>query len=314
MRPVIGKEEISNPLQVSALSKKGLCDYVVNIASGCLHGCTFCYVPSTPVIRMREQKLQTFGVENPQMDWGSYLFTREDVASKLSVSLGRMRSWKETPSGQGVVMLCSTTDPYQNAQTAAITREAVKVLLHHGKRIRILTRSPIWVNDLDLLCHPNVIVGMSLPHLDDAHSRLLEPNAPLPSDRLKALTKGYNAGCRLFIALAPTSPIFDREYFRLHLSKLMNLNPEVIFWEPINPRGTNGKRMLEAGIGFVQSIMERDPWAQYFLKQWEDIEWAADHAGGKDRLHIWPDKGLEGYADQSILESWWNRPTVEKWP
>ncbi len=30
-------ETIINPIQRSNLNKKGLCDYVINIASGCLH-------------------------------------------------------------------------------------------------------------------------------------------------------------------------------------------------------------------------------------------------------------------------------------
>ena len=35
-------------LSESALSDHGVCDYVVNVATGCRHGCAFCYVPSTP--------------------------------------------------------------------------------------------------------------------------------------------------------------------------------------------------------------------------------------------------------------------------
>ncbi|MGD1715618.1 hypothetical protein [Dapis sp. BLCC M172] len=45
MSIIKGSEKIVNPLQESALKKKGLCDYVINIASGCLHGCTFCLAP-----------------------------------------------------------------------------------------------------------------------------------------------------------------------------------------------------------------------------------------------------------------------------
>jgi len=66
---ITGTETIVNPLQKSALNKKSLCDYVVNIASGCLHGCTFCYVPSTPSIRTQQKRLHQKGVDNPQLDW-----------------------------------------------------------------------------------------------------------------------------------------------------------------------------------------------------------------------------------------------------
>ncbi len=313
MSIVKGTEEIINPLQESALNKKGLCDYVVNVASGCTHGCTFCYVPSTPVIRARKSHFYEKGIENPQMDWGNYILTRNEVPSKLESILNKKRTWRETNSGKGVVMLCSGTDPYQNQQTAHITREAIKILIKHQKKIRILTRSPRWIQDLDTLIEKDITVGMSLPHLDDSLSRVIEPKAPLPSARYQALKEGSNSGCRIYVAIAPTPPSFSLDDFKKHLEKIMYLNPEVIFWEPINARGTNGKRMITAGLDFAQSVMKKDLWANNFIKQWELIETAAEDIGCKDLLHIWPDKDLEGFVDRKILESWWYRPTVEQW-
>ncbi|KHG42160.1 MAG: radical SAM protein [Aphanizomenon flos-aquae KM1D3_PB] len=306
-------EKIANPLQKSALNKKGLCDYVVNVASGCLHGCTFCYVPSTPAIRTKQAQLREQGVNDPQMDWGQYLFVREEIPEQLAKNLTRKTSWHETPEGKGVVLLCSGTDPYQNKQTANVTRGAVKALLQNNKRIRILTRSPLWLNDIDILKNPNVVVGMSLPYLSDELSRQIEPNAPLPSERYKALIKGYEAGCRLYVAVAPTPPSMTLDDFKKHLYEIMKFNPEVIFWEPINARGTNGKRMIAAGLEFTTSIMTRHSWAEYFKRQWNDIEEAAQEVGCLDRLHIWPDPELRGYVDDAKLDSWLYRPTVEKW-
>ncbi|WP_016950267.1 radical SAM protein [Anabaena sp. PCC 7108] len=313
MSIIKGTEKIANPLQKSALNKKGLCDYVVNIASGCLHGCTFCYVPSTPAIRTKQAQLREQGVNDPQMDWGQYLFVREEIPEQLEKNLSRKTTWHETPEGKGVVLLCSGTDPYQNKQTANVTRGAVKALLQNNKRVRILTRSPLWVNDLDILKHPNIIVGMSLPYLNDELSRQIEPNAPLPSERYKALIKGYEAGCRLYVAVAPTPPSMTLDDFKKHLYEIMKFNPEVIFWEPINARGTNGKRMIAAGLEFTTSIMTRNAWAEYFKRQWNDIEEAAREVGCLDRLHIWPDPELRGYVDDAKLDNWLYRPTVEKW-
>lgn len=313
MSLVKGTEKITNPLQESALNKKGLCDYVVNIASGCLHGCTFCYVPSTPVIRARQGSLKEKGVKDPQMEWGQYLFLREEVPEKLEKILSCKKTWHETPAGRGVVLLCSGTDPYQNKQTADITRKVIKALLKHNKKIRILTRGLLWVNDLDILVHPNVTVGMSLPYLDDSLSRQIEPYSPLPSKRYKALLKGYKAGCRLYLAIAPTPPQITLKDFIQYLEKILEVKPEVIFWEPINARGTNGKRMLAAGLDFIESVMHKKDWAEGFIRQWECLEEAAVITGCLERIHIWPDQGLTGYVDLSTLEYWWYRPTVEKW-
>jgi DNA repair photolyase len=313
MKTIKGTESIVNPLQKSALRKKGLCDYVINVASGCLHGCSFCYVPSTPVIRVNQAKLQEKGVINPQMDWGKYLFIREDLPRKLDNVLSRKRKWEHTPSGKGVVMLCSGTDPYQNAQTAKVSRDAIKILLHNQKRVRVLTRGVLWTKDLDILVNPNLILGASLPHMDDSLSRLIEPNAPPPSARYKALKQGHQAGCRLYVAIAPTPPFLKLDDFKRHLEKVLLLNPEVIFWEPINARGTNGKRMLAAGLDFVQSIMDQDSWANYFITQWEMLVEAAQDLGCENLIHIWADRELEGYVADSVLDYWWYRPTPEIW-
>ncbi|NEP58782.1 MAG: radical SAM protein [Symploca sp. SIO2G7] len=313
MSILCGNESILNPLQKSSLNKKALCDYVINVASGCLHSCVFCYVPSTPVIRTRTAHFKNQGVDDPQMDWGKYLFIRDNLVEQLEKQLSRKKTWEETPAGRGVVLLCSGTDPYQNGQTAAITRAAVETLLKYNKRVRILTRSPLWTKDLDILVHPNVTVGMSIPYLDDELTRQIEPGAPPPSVRLKAMYKGKRAGCRLYVAIAPTPPTMDYESFLGHLETLLTLEPEVMFWEPINARGSNGKRMMAAGLDFVQSIMKPQDWAKNFVNQWKMIEYAADCLGCKERLHIWTDSGLKNYVDSKLLEHWWYKPTVEHW-
>lgn len=64
----------------------------------------------------------------------------------------------------------------------------------------------MWVKDIDLFANPNIIVGMSLPYLDDELSLKIEPHAPSPTLRYKALLKGRAAGCRLYVAVAPTPP------------------------------------------------------------------------------------------------------------
>jgi DNA repair photolyase len=316
MSKTIASESIKNPLTRSGLDKKSLCDYVVNIATGCLHSCNFCYVPSTPTVRMRGQELRDRGVEDPQMNWGEYLFIRENLPESLERQLKSQRTWVNSASGRGVVMLCSTTDPYQNSQCAKVTRAAVKILLQHNKRVRILTRSPLWVKDLDILTHPNVTVGMSIPHADDVLSRRIEPGAPLPEDRLKAMKVGFKAGCRLYVAMAPTPPMMGYREFYRHLETLMQFEPEVIFFEPVNARGSNGKPMAAAGLEWAKDVMEKTSWASNFLRQWACLEAAAkdlDDLGCSDRLHIWTDSGLSGHLPQDEIEKWWYKPTPEKW-
>jgi hypothetical protein len=84
-------------LSESGLYHKSLCDYVINVATGCRHGCKFCYVPSTPNITARQDMLKSQAdVGDGQQDWGSYLLYRDDLPERLSRTLDRKRKWKKT--------------------------------------------------------------------------------------------------------------------------------------------------------------------------------------------------------------------------
>jgi DNA repair photolyase len=253
------------------------------------------------------------GVE--AQDWGQYVLIKEQIVETLDLQLVKKKKYLNTPAGKGVFLLCSGTDPYQDRGVAAVTREVVKTMLKHGKRVRLLTRSPLWTKDLDILVDPNVTVGMSLPHLDDRLSRQMEPGAPSPKSRLLALSKGKAAGCRVFVAMAPTPPIaiMGEDFFDHHLSVLAKLDPEVIFWEPINPRGSNINRMLNAGLTWADGL-QGSAWAKEFMAQWELIEKAGDQLGILPKIHFWPDKNLNKYRvrDPKVF-SWIDRPTVETW-
>lgn len=312
---IVGDIEIKNPLVESKLSKKSLCDYVVNLVVGCLHGCRFCYVTSTPAIRMRITELMKMGVENPQLDWGQYIFYRTNAAEALEEALSKKRTWKETPGGRGVVMLCSTTDPFFNNRVGRISADCVKVLLKYNKRVRILTRSPNFLKYSELLANPLVTVGMSIPTLDDNLSRQLEPQAPRPSDRLKALQEASRRGVRTFVAIAPTVPQVDKEGFKSLIGNLMTVNPTIFFWEPINARGQNGKLLAAAGIEWAAQVGDRATWAENFERQYHQINSAADSLGVQHLIHPWLDQDLVN-AGRLQTEVWerMHKPTIEVWP
>jgi DNA repair photolyase len=307
------EEEIKCPLQRSKLNIKGLGDWVVNPTKGCPYGCKFCYVSSTPIIRTSKKQFNQLGILDPLMEWGNYQIIRQDIPQKLEEKLARMRTWHSSIAGQGVVLFSSECDPCPDRRVTEITMKSIEILRKYGKRVRLLTRSTLWTNHLELLQDPGIIVGMSLPHLNDEWGRQVEVRAPLPSDRYEALLKGKKAGVRLFVALAPALPMMGVAEFRRHLEKLMVLEPEVIFYESINGRGVNIKRMVDAGLDFAKPLVSERVRAENFLRQWEQIEEAARQVGCLDKLHIWPDKSLKKYTESERVEQWLYKQTPEKW-
>ncbi|TKX50013.1 radical SAM protein [Halorubrum sp. ASP121] len=278
----------------------------MNVATGCRHGCKFCYVPSTPNIKMRGRMLEErANVEDGQSEWGSYLLYRDDLPERLAQKLDRKRTWDSTPDGRGVVMISSGTDCYQDRRAAQITRGCVIELVKHEKPVRILTRSPAVVRDIDVFKAANglVTVGSSIPCLDDEKVRSIEPGAPAPSARLDALEEISNAGVPVYVSMSPTYPTQDREDLRDLLTKFKErLDPDVVFHEPINPRGGNFQMTVDAAreagqdelADELDKLRDRDQWVEYSKEQLTAVRDIGDDLDLP--IHLWPDKEFIKHA------------------
>lgn len=289
-------------LSESRLNKKSLCDYVINVATGCKHGCEFCYVPTTPAIENRDDMLnEQANVEDGQREWGSYLLYRDDLPERLRDTLQNKDDWKHTDRGRGAVMLSSGTDCYQDRRAAHITRGCVQELVKHDKPVRILTRSPAVVRDLDVFRAADglVTVGSSIPSFDASLVRALEPNAPPPMARFKALDEIQRAGVPVFVSMSPTYPTMGEDEFWKLLSFFKALDPEVVFHEPINPRGENFQLCVQAveKAGYeriadkLRQLQDHQKWVEYALEQINLVQKVADEIGGI-QVHSWPDREL----------------------
>ncbi len=80
-----------------------------------------------------------------------------------------------------------------------------------------------------------------------------------------------------------------------------------LFNEPQRRRENRGRR----GRSHAGDLRHKKSWAEYFKRQWNDIETAAREVGCEDRLHIWPDPELRGLVDDIKLDYWLYKPTVE---
>lgn len=291
-------------LSESSLNEKSLCDYVINVATGCLHGCKFCYVPTTPAVESREEMLsEKAEVEDAQRDWGSYLLYRDDLPERLHQELGQREEdeWECTERGRGIVMLSSGTDCYQDRRTAQITRGCVQELVDRGKPVRILTRSPNVLRDIDLFREADglVTVGSSIPSFDTDLVRAMEPNAPPPKERWEALDELQKKEVPVYVSMSPTYPTMDEDNFWNLLTFFKALDPEVIFHEPINPRGANFQMCMhaaqEAGYNELREELEKlqdhDYWVDYALNHIDLVHKVAEEVGGLT-IHTWPDRQL----------------------
>lgn len=311
-------------LSESGLNSKHLCDYVVNVATGCRHGCKFCYVPSTPNIRTRPDMLKEIAnVDNGQKEWGSYVLYRDGLGERLKEHLERKRTWRKTRRGRGVVGVSFSTDCYMDGRAGEITRNVVQALTNHDKYTRVLTRNPILaLQDFDVFEESGeyVTIGSSIPSMDAAQVGAIEPNAPAPEHRLRGLKEFNEHGVQTFVSMSPTYPTQDKDDLRDQLEHVAECNPAVVFHEPINPRGANFEMTVQAAkdagkdglADELDRLRDRDRWVEYATNHLQWVQEIGEEFGLP--VHLWPDKQLITHVSDKTavwLQSWRDRQSPE---
>ena len=169
--------------------------------NGCEHGCIYCFARPT----------HAYHDLSPGLDFESRLFAKPDAAALLRAEL-RKPGYAVAP-----IALGTNTDPYQPIESDwRITRGIIEVLAETQHPLTITTKSDRVLRDLDLLAPMAAQglagVGLSITSLDPKIAATLEPRAPHPERRLKAVRALADAGVPVYVSIAPVIPaITDHE-------------------------------------------------------------------------------------------------------
>ena len=288
-------------VSLSQLWKKHLGDWVINPYVGCEHGCLHCYCPAMPGVKF-------FNHGHSQTDWGRYIFPKIGLVEALERQLKHFTPDKarKTAWGDGWILMSFLTDCYSPAEAQhKLTRNCIQRILEAGHKLRILTRSALVERDFDILrAHPGqVLLGTSLPHLDDALARILEPRATGPTRRLRMLEKAAHAGILTYCAIAPVYPFHSVAEVQEVAGKLRPLSPTEIFCEVLNPEGQNLEK-IELALrplhpGFADIIKG------YAGLRWAQFTWEILNHGHRNisRFVAWPDAGRSWKKHLSLLQN-----------
>nr|MCU0636394.1 radical SAM protein [Gemmatimonadaceae bacterium] len=110
------------------------------------------------------------------------------------------------------LLIGSATDPYQPAERHfRVTRGLLEVLATYSRlNIVLITKSPLVTRDIDLLARlsvrARVSVQLSLITIDRELARTLEPRAPTPEARLRAMRRLREAGIDVGVNCMPVLP------------------------------------------------------------------------------------------------------------
>jgi DNA repair photolyase len=197
-------------------------DRSINPYRGCEHGCIYCFARPS----------HAFHDLSPGLDFETRLFAKPDAADLLRVELGKP-GYTARPMALG-----TNTDPYQPIEADwRITRSILEVLAETDHPVTITTKSDRVVRDIDLLAPMAAkrlaTVAMSITSLDPRIAATIEPRAPHPERRLKAVRTLADAGIPVFVSISPVIPaITDHELEHL-LARAAEAGATFAFFIPV---------------------------------------------------------------------------------
>jgi len=199
----------------------GMGFWSINPYVGCAFGCAYCYARYA-----HRYVLERAATANPEHDglqrdlddmppWLAFerrIFVKENAADVLRRALRNGSERDLALLGDESIVIGTATDPYQPAERRfRVTRSVLEVLAEHaGLSIVIITKSPLVTRDVDVLRriarNSRITVHLSLITLDRTLARRLEPRAPTPEARLRALARLRENGIDVGINVMPVLP------------------------------------------------------------------------------------------------------------
>jgi DNA repair photolyase len=245
----VGSYKISSPLikpskltskERGGIGKELSQGWALNFAVGCTHGCLFCYVDS---IHKRYGKERYGPIINE--DWGHYFLIPSNIVEAIAKT-----NWSRW-NGQEV-LLSATHDPYL-PKLSAITRRILKEALPEGVKFCIQTRSPLVMNDFDLLSEyrHQIRLQVSIATMNEKFARKIELGVALPRTRLDIIRKAKQEGLEVGVIIAPIFPSLKdrpdvREDLRAIMKELAEIKPDHIYGESLHARGENISNLKKA--------------------------------------------------------------------
>ncbi|MEO7522079.1 MAG: radical SAM protein [Gemmatimonas sp.] len=194
----------------------GMGFWSINPYVGCAFGCAYCYARDTHRWALERAGADGVRVAESMPPWLAFerrILVKENADVRLR---GALRSSCAPSPGQSVV-IGTATDPYQPAERRfGITRRILETLGEtRGLKVVIITKSPLVTRDIDLLARlgtrGSLSVHVSLITVDRELARRLEPRAPTPQARLRAVQRLSEAGIAVGVNCMPVLPgITDR--------------------------------------------------------------------------------------------------------
>ncbi|UCC10961.1 MAG: radical SAM protein [candidate division WOR-3 bacterium] len=206
----------------SILNRSGIpgVDYGINPYVGCMHKCQYCYA-----VFMKKFT----GHTEP---WGDFVDVKINAPSVLERQLKKLKKKSD-------ILFGTVCDAYQPLEKRyRITRQCLEKLIGHPHAVSILTKSPLVLEDLDLLRKlRDVEVGFTIVTLDEKVRRVFEPGTLPPERRFHTINVMSCNNIPTWIFVAPVLPYFSDQTAMLRklMIKARNAGTRYILFDTLNP-------------------------------------------------------------------------------
>jgi DNA repair photolyase len=202
--------------------RSGLCTcpqkLTFNPYTGCDHQCIYCYASSY---------IPSFIDCRPKKD---LLAALKREAAKLN---------GET------ISIANSSDPYPRSEASAgLTRRCLEILTESNCKIQIITKSNLVVRDDDLLSKVPSTIALTITTDDDNIAKLVEPHAPLPSQRLRAAQDLVKKGIPVSARIDPIIPFVNDQPQKL-IATLASIGVKHLTCSTYKAKPDNWKRLAQ---------------------------------------------------------------------
>jgi DNA repair photolyase len=162
--------------------------YNMNLYRGCEHQCIYC-----------DTRSECYQIE----DFGNEVLIKINGVNLLRNTLPKKKLI-------GTIGFGSINDPYTFAEAKyGLTGQALEVIAEQGWPVHIITKSDMVLKDLATLIRINKTlaqVSFTITTVDDDLAKKIEPGAPSPSRRLKAMKILAENGIQTGVTMMPVLP------------------------------------------------------------------------------------------------------------
>jgi len=154
--------------------------YTVNPYTGCSHSCLYCYA-------------------------SSYVRNFFNPRKKDRLLEHIVKDIRRVPRNS-IINISSSSDPYIPLEKdLMLTRKVIEKLIG-SYTVEIVTKSDLVTRDIDLLARGKSVVSITITTLNEELAETLEPKAPSPLKRVKAVAELSAKGVPVVVRLDPIIP------------------------------------------------------------------------------------------------------------